>query len=109
MQLFKQKPPAQTETAPTPAPVPLSPLAAAEAELQDAALACSESSKRCKRLDDEQRYWATRREEAHRQHSEALNRHAAAKDRWATLANPVRVKATGDVKPFPVGAVLGEN
>jgi hypothetical protein len=107
MQLFKPKPPApQTEA---PAPEPLSPLAAAEAELQDAALACSESSKRCKRLDDEQRYWATRREEAHRQHSAALNRHAAAKDRWATLANPVPVKATGDVKPFPVGAVLGEN
>jgi hypothetical protein len=108
MQLFQRKSTPQTEVTPAPAPE-LSPLAVAEAEMQFAAQACTESSKRCERLDNEQRYWATRREDAHRQHSEALNCHAAAKERWARLANPAPVAASGTVKPFPIGAALGEN
>jgi hypothetical protein len=99
MQLFKQKPPVQTETAPTPAPVPLSPVAAAEVELQDAAQACTEAHKKCERLDNEQTFWLRARETASMEHSKALNRHAAAKDAWLRLSNPAPVVGSGHAPP----------
>jgi hypothetical protein len=111
MQLFKQKLSAQTDSTPAPSPAaaPVDPLAAAEAELAEASRLCTEAHKKCVRLDDEQRFWLRAREAASQEHSKALNRHADAKETWLRLSNPAPVVGGGDVKPFPVGAVLGEN
>jgi hypothetical protein len=107
MNLFRKQPPAQTE-APAPAPEPLSPLAAAEAELAEASRACTEAHKKCERLDNEQRFWLRARENASMEHSKALNRHAAAKDAWLRLSNPSPVVGSGHAVPVPevVGAVV---
>jgi hypothetical protein len=72
MQLFKQKPPAQTETA-GPVPAPVSPLADAESEL-DAATA------ECLALDQQRRDWAAKRENANRRFNNALARYHVALD-----------------------------
>jgi hypothetical protein len=105
MNLFQKRPSVPTET---PAPEPLTPLQIAEAELQAASQACSESSKKCERLDNELRYWRSAREAAAREHSQNCDRHAGAKDLWLRLSNPTPVKGGGTAQSFPVGAVLGD-
>jgi hypothetical protein len=108
MQLFrKSPPPPQTEPAPAPVPEPVSALVAAEAELEAASQACTESSRHCAELDRMQREWMAQREAAFRKHTANLERHADAKERWLRLSNPAPVKTSAP--PFPVGAVIGGN
>lgn len=108
LNLFRKQP-LQTEPESAPEPEPISLLVAAERELEDAAEACNESSRHCAELDALQREWLGQREQAFREHSANLTRHAAAKDRWTRLANPTPVKASGTVTSFPAGAIVGGN
>jgi hypothetical protein len=73
MNLFLKSKPVQTEPVPAPAPEPLSPLAAAESELDEATALCLA-------LDQERRDWAAKRENANRRFNDALAHYHAALD-----------------------------
>lgn len=67
-------------------PAPVSELASAERELEDAARACEKSSARCASLDHVHAEWQADRNEAFMVHSRNLDKHSAAKDRWLRLS-----------------------
>jgi hypothetical protein len=91
-------------------PLPLTGLQLAQAEFHDASVTCRASSEHCARLDAEQKYWLTRREQAQTDFNSCLQRYSAAQDALAKLQSIAtsKIAATGTTQPIvaAVGAVL---